>query len=137
MKENLSRSLVALVLGFLVTLGGPTPVWAQSQATTGEVGGRVVDAQGAVVPGVTVTAKSPNTGVLRTAVTGAEGIFSLPLLPPDSYDLTFELSGFGVVTRPVRITVGSSLTLNQTLQVSSVAETVTVTASPILESSEV
>ncbi len=63
MKENLSRSLVALVLGFLVALGDPTAAWAQSQATTGEVGGRVVDAQGAVVPGVTVTVKSPNTGV--------------------------------------------------------------------------
>jgi len=109
--------------------------WAQSQATTGEVNGRVVDAQGAVVPGVTVTAKSPNTGVVRTVVTNAEGLFGLPLLPPDTYDLSFELSGFGTVTRPVRITVGSSLTVSQTLQVSSVAETVTVTASPLVESS--
>ena len=135
MKESSRRIVPTLIFGLAVGLGMAAPAHAQSQATTGEVGGRVVDAQAAVVPGVTVTAKSPNTGVLRTAVTGAEGIFSLPLLPPDSYDLTFELSGFGVVTRPVRITVGSSLTLNQTLQVSSVAETVTVTASPILESS--
>ena len=134
MKENLSRSLVALVLGFLVALGDPTAAWAQSQATTGEVGGRVVDAQGAVVPGVTVTVKSPNTGLQRTAVTDQEGLFSIALLPPDSYELVFELSGFAVVTRAVRITVGSSLTANQTMQVSSVAETVTVTASvPVVE----
>ena len=96
MKENLSRSLVALVLGFLVALGDPTAAWAQSQATTGEVGGRVVDAQGAVVPGVTVTVKSPNTGVAADGGDRQRGaLFDLPLLPPDSYDLAFELSGFG------------------------------------------
>ena len=135
MTVNLRRIVLTSILGLAISLGIVMPSRAQSQATTGEVGGGVVDAQGAAVPGVTVTAKSPNTGVLRTAVTNSQGLFSLPLLPPDSYDLTFELSGFSVVTRPVRITVGSSLTLTQTLQVSSVAETVTVTASPILESS--
>ena len=126
MKENSSRIAPTWMLAVAVALCLTGNAWAQSQATTGEVNGRVVDAQGAVVPGVTVTAKSPNTGVVRTVVTNAEGLFGLPLLPPDTYDLSFELSGFGTVTRPVRITVGSSLTVSQTLQVSSVAETVTV-----------
>ena len=134
MKENLRRIVPTLILGLAVGLGIAAPARAQSQATTGEVGGRVVDAQGAVVPGVTVTVKSPNTGLQRTAVTDQEGLFSIALLPPDSYELLFELSGFAVVTRPLRITVGSSLTANQTMQVSSVAETVTVTASPAVES---
>ena len=134
MKESLRRIVPTLILGLAVGLGIAAPARAQSQATTGEVGGRVVDAQGAVVPGVTVTAKSPNTGLQRTAVTDQEGLFSIALLPPDSYDLLYELSGFAPVTRPLRITVGSSLTANQTMQVSSVAETVTVTASPAVES---
>ena len=134
MKENLRRILPTLILGLAVGLAIVAPAHAQSQATTGEVGGRVVDAQGAVVPGVTVTVKSPNTGLQRTAVTDQEGLFSIALLPPDSYELVFELSGFAVVTRALRITVGSSLTANQTMQVSSVAETVTVTASPAIES---
>ena len=134
MKESLRRIVPTLILGLAVGLGIAAPARAQSQATTGEVGGRVVDAQGAVVPGVTVTAKSPNTGLQRTAVTDQEGLFTIALLPPDSYDLLYELSGFAPVTRPLRITVGSSLTANQTMQVSSVAETVTVTASPAVES---
>ena len=109
---------------------------AQSQATTGEISGRVVDAQGAAMPGVTVTAKSPATGYVRNVASDAEGLFSLPLMPPDRYDVTFELSGFATATRPVQVTVGSSLTVNQTLQLSSVTETVTVTAdSPLVESS--
>jgi hypothetical protein len=113
----------------------PANAHAQSQATTGEINGRVTDAQGAVLPGVTVTAKSPQTGYTRTVETNGEGLFSLPLLPPDAYELTLQLAGFAAVTRPVQITVGSSLTVNQTLQLSSVSETVTVSGSPILESS--
>jgi hypothetical protein len=109
---------------------------AQSQATTGEINGRVVDAQGAAMPGVSVTAKSKQTGYERNAVTSGEGLFALPLMPPDAYGVTFELSGFGVVTRPATVTVGATVTINQTLQISSVSETVTVTAeSPIIESS--
>ena len=77
MKESLRRIVPTLILGLAVGLGIAAPARAQSQATTGEVGGRVVDAQGAVVPGVTVTVKSPNTGLQRTAVTDQEGLFSI------------------------------------------------------------
>jgi hypothetical protein len=135
MIEKLSHGIAIGTLVLAVGLGLPLEASAQSQATTGEVNGRVVDAQGGVVPGVTVAAKSPNTGYVRTVVTNADGLYSLPLMPPDTYELTFELAGFGPVTRPVQLTVGSSITVNQTLQLSSVTETVTVTASPIVESS--
>ena len=82
MKENLSRSLVALALGFLVALGDPTAAWAQSQATTAEVNGRVTDAQGGVLPGATVTVTRSTTADFASTVTNAEGLYSLPLLPP-------------------------------------------------------
>src|SRR5262245_17709405 len=111
------RSLVGVVCTLTIMLAVPANAAAQAQATTGEIGGRVADAQGAVVPGVTVTAKSGRTGYVRTVVTDGDGLYSLPLMPPDTYDVTFELSGFGVVTRPIVVTVGSSLTVNQTLQV--------------------
>jgi hypothetical protein len=130
------RSLAAASCLLAAIVGMTATASAQSQATTGEISGRVVDAQGAAMPGVTVTAKSPATGYVRNVVSGAEGLFSLPLMPPDRYDVSFELSGFATVTRPVQVTVGSSLTVNQTLQLSSVTETVTVTASsPLVESS--
>jgi len=131
------RTLTVLAVVALLPggFGVPSEARAQSQATTGEINGRVTDAQGGVLPGVTVAAKSPQTGYIRTVETNAEGLFSLPLMPPDTYDLTLELAGFSSVTRPVQLTVGSSLTVNQTLQLSSVSESVTVTASPIIESS--
>ena len=61
------------------------PAFAQSQATTGEVKGRIVDAQGAVLPGVSVTARNEANGYVRTAVTDDQGLFTMPLLPPGSY----------------------------------------------------
>ncbi len=113
-----------------------TPAFAQSQATTAELNGRIVDAQGGVLPGVTVTARNPANGYVRNAVTNEQGLYSLPLLPPATYEVTIELAGFGTVQRPAQLTVGASITLNQTLQLVGVAETITVTAaSPLVETS--
>ena len=50
MKESLRRIVPTLILGLAVGLGIAAPARAQSQATTGEIGGRVVDAQGACCP---------------------------------------------------------------------------------------
>ena len=107
---------------------------AQSQATTAEIHGRVVDAQGGALPGVSVTAKSPETGYLRSVVTNEQGLYLLPLLPPGAYDVTMELAGFGTTTRRVALTVGASITYDHTLQLSAIAENVTVTAAtPLIE----
>ena len=66
---------------------------AEAQQTTGNITGRVLDAQGAAVPGVTVTAKNPETGFTRTDVSDAEGIYRLTALPVGTYDITAELQG--------------------------------------------
>ena len=62
------------------------------------------------MPGVTVTAKSPNTGVLRTVVTNAEGSLRPAAAATGFRKSPFRTVRFGVVTQPIRITVGSSLT---------------------------
>ena len=67
---------------------------AAAQQTTGNITGRVLDAQGAAVPGVTVTGKNTQTGFVRTEVSDAEGVYRLTALPVGTYDLTAELSGF-------------------------------------------
>jgi outer membrane receptor protein involved in Fe transport len=114
----------------------PAVARAQSQATTAEINGRVVDAQGGVLPGVTVTATSEATGYTRTTVTNEEGFFALPLLPPGRYELLVELPGFGNARRVVPLTVGATVTVNQTLQLAAVQETITVEArSPLVETS--
>lgn len=106
----------------------------QSQATTAEIHGRVVDAQGGALPGVSVTAKSPDTGYFRTVVTNEQGLYLLPLLPPGAYDVAMELAGFSSTTRRVALTVGASITYDHTLQLSAIAENVTVTAAtPLVE----
>lgn len=134
MKHLRKAAFMALAVVLALTL--PTAAWAQSQATTAEINGRVVDAQGGVLPGVTVTATSPETGYTRNVVTREDGVFVLPLLPPGTYEVVAELGGFGTFKQTVRPTVGATLTMNVTLQVAGLQEQVTVTAeAPTVETS--
>lgn len=124
--------LIAIAAALVVL--GPLPAVAQSQATTAELNGRVVDAQGGVLPGVTVTARNEATGYVRTAVTDGQGLFSLPLLPPGAYTVSLELAGFAPGERRTVLTVGATVTLAQTLQLTGIAETVQVSAgAPLVE----
>ena len=70
---------------------------AFAQQTTGNVTGRVLDPQGAAIPGATVTAKSTATGFTRTETSDAEGVYRLASLPVGDYDVTAELQGFTTV----------------------------------------
>ena len=75
--------------------------FAVAQVPTGSISGRVTDASGGVLPGVTVTATSSNLQGPRVIVTSAFGDYVLPLLPSGPYELTFELSGF----QPTRVSI--------------------------------
>ena len=130
---KLARRMSWLVV-MLVALALPAQSLGQSQATTAEINGRVVDTQGGLLPGVTVTATNPETGYTRTVVTNQDGVFVLPLLPPGTYEVAMELAGFGTFRQMVRSTVGATTTLNPTLQLAGVQEQVTVSAeAPIIE----
>jgi hypothetical protein len=133
---HVSKAMCA-VLALTLFLAAPGLARAQSQATTAEINGRIVDAQGGVLPGVTVTATSPQTGYSRDTVSNAEGLFSLPLLPPGTYDVTAELSGFATYRQQgVRATVGATITLNPSMAVAGVQEVITVeAATPLVETS--
>ena len=113
----------------------PDPSLAQQ--TTGNINGRLVDAQGSAVPGVTVTAKNPQTGLTRTETSDAEGIYRLTALPVGVYDITAELQGFSKVeNKGSWSTSRQTLDLNMTLKVASLSETVTVTGeTPLIETS--
>ena len=82
-----------LIASLVVVLCGILAVPAAAQQTTGNITGRVVDAQGAAVPGVTVTATQPKTGFTRTVVTDGEGLYRLTALPVGTFDLTIEITG--------------------------------------------
>src|SRR5262245_38901552 len=82
------------VIVLSVFLGG-APAFAQVSATTGSINGKVSDATGGVLPGVTVTIASTNMQGTRTAVTDEGGDYRFPAVPPGDYKITYELGGFG------------------------------------------
>src|SRR5919106_1367418 len=122
------------VLAFVLLL--PHSAAAQTVgATTGAINGKVVDASDAVLPGVTVTISAPQMQGTQTAVTSEEGSYRFPGIPPGTYRVQYELTGFAKVVREgIRVTLGFTATLNVTMQVSSLEETVTVTGqSPVVD----
>ncbi|HTM33642.1 MAG TPA: carboxypeptidase regulatory-like domain-containing protein [Vicinamibacterales bacterium] len=110
---------------------------ASAQEFRGRINGTVSDNTGAVLPGVTVTVSSPALIQPQEQITGADGQFRFPALPPGVYAVDFELSGFQNVKREgVRVVINQTLTVDQQLQVATLQETVTVTgASPIVDTS--
>jgi hypothetical protein len=108
---------------------------AFAQQTTGTITGRVVDPQGAAVPGATVTAKSPSTGFTRTETSDSEGVYRLSALPVGIYEVTAELQGFSTVDKKdIAVNVSQTQTIDFNMSVATLAETVTVTgASPFIQ----
>ena len=95
---------------------------------TGTISGHVIDAGNLPVPGATVTVSSPVLQGTRTAVTSANGDYIVPFLPAGDYDVTFELQGFQTVKRTnVSVKMAETLSLDVTLPVAAIAESITVT----------
>jgi hypothetical protein len=95
---------------------------------TGSIAGKVIDNSGGVLPGVTVEATSNVLPTPRTTVTEANGEYRLPALPPGDYTLKFELSGMQTVTRRAEVQLNAETTVEATLGVSGITETVEVRA---------
>src|SRR4029453_18306956 len=92
------------------------------------------DQSGAVVPGVTVTARHLATQAARTAVTDSTGRFALPALPVGVYAVEAALQGFQTVRiESVQLAVGETESLALTLTPGAVTESVFVTASSPLD----
>jgi len=99
------------------------------QTSNATVGGTVSDATGALIPGVTVTATNTATGIVTTVITNERGAYQFASLQTGSYKLTAELGGFQTQTyNDVALGISQQVRLNFTLQVSSVAQAVEVTA---------
>ena len=122
------RLAFALVL-FLI----PAAVLAQ-RATTGTVTGKVIDSSGAVLPGVAISLQSSEVLGQFSAISGADGTYRVSNLPPATYEVRAELSGFQTVIQKVIVRLNAVTDVTFTLAVGSVAETVTVTGeSPIVD----
>ena len=123
-----------LVVVALLVLA-PAAAWAQSSVSTGQIYGTARDPDGAVMPGVGIEARNVDTGFARTAVTDTGGFYRIDLLPPGTYDVRADLTGFkSEVKRGVVVNLGSSVAAGFALQVSAIEEEIVVTAeSPIVE----
>lgn len=124
----------ALVAAGLVV--GPFAWAAHAQTSFGQIGGRVTDSTGGVLPGVTVTVTSVRTGAVVTAVTNAQGLYRAPNLNPGEYTVRAELTGFGALIRErVVVAVGETIDIPFRLGLETLQETLTVTAeSPLINS---
>jgi hypothetical protein len=114
-------------------------IWsAGAYAQTGSLRGYVRDESGAVIPGVTVTATSEALMRPAAAVTDGTGSYRILNLPPGTYTLTFELSGFATYRQEgVNLRAGANYGVDATMGLSTVQETITVTAeTPMLEISK-
>lgn len=121
------RILRTLPLFLLLSLGA----FAQ---TTGSILGTVSDEAGAALPGVTVTTSSPSLQGTRTTVTDETGAFRFVLLPPGSYSVTAELSGFATATRSdLRVALGKDSTFDLTLRPALTEEMTVTAAAPVLD----
>ncbi len=98
-----------------------------SAQQTGSIQGKVSDSSGGVLPGVTVEARSEVLPGPRVTVTGGDGTYQLPQLPPGDYTVTFTLSGMQTATRKVRVQLAEAVPANAMLSVGGVTESVTVT----------
>jgi outer membrane receptor for ferrienterochelin and colicin len=107
---------------------------AQTQITTGVIQGTVTDPSGAVIPGAGVEVKNLDTNYTRKYTTDADGRFAALLLPPGRYTLTVTKEGFAILVQgEFQLTVGQTVSLLLSMKVSTTKETITVTATPIIE----
>jgi len=103
-----------------------------AQESRGTILGRVTDATSLAIPGVTVEAVNTRTGVAVVAQTNEQGNYQIPLLNPGLYRVTFTLSGFNPVAREsIALRVADLLTVDATMTVAGVTETVTVRAAAV------
>src|SRR5262245_52375981 len=101
---------------------------ASAQTTTGTVTGRVVDKDGLPLPGVTITIEGPTLQGTATVVSSENGDYVIPLLPPGTYKVAFQLSGFERQEKTVNLAPTQTLPVNVTLGIAGVTETVAVVA---------
>jgi hypothetical protein len=121
---------------WLVALAAGIVCLVPSLASAQQIGGTVTDPSGAVLPGVTVEARSPALiEQVRTVVTNEAGQYLIVALETGVYNVTFTLTGFRTVVREgVKLSTGFTANIDTQLPVGSVEETVTVTGdSPVVD----
>jgi hypothetical protein len=127
----MSQRIIAVCI-VLVSVAGVL----HGQVNTGSINGTVTDPNGAAVPGAKVSAKQETTGQTYETITSDAGLYVLPSLAVGPYALAFEKQGFRKLNRAnIEVRVAARLTLDVTLEVGDIQQSIEVTAeAPLLES---
>ena len=128
----MKKRLFVFVLIACLSMAGLT--FAQL-TPTGRINGKVADAQGNPLPGVSVEAASPRLIGKAAAVTDAMGVYRLMALPSGTYEITFAIQGFKTLVRQgIVLELSQTLALNVTLEEATIEESVTVIGeSPLID----
>ncbi len=124
--ETRQRTPSKVVFAAIAMMFWMTPAWAQNP--TGTLTGRVNDANGGVLPGVTVSATSPKLQGVRTTVTGVNGDYKLGFLPPGEYQVNYELEGFNTSVRTLKMSAAQTTVSDISMEVGAVTEEIIVTS---------
>lgn len=106
-----------------------------AQTSTGDITGRVLDAQGNVVAGATISARNVATGATRATTTNDTGEYTITQLAPGTYEVSAEGKGFSrSVQKGFDVNVGAKPTLNFELKAGGATETIEVQGgAPMIE----
>ncbi|MBI3472066.1 MAG: carboxypeptidase regulatory-like domain-containing protein [Candidatus Solibacter usitatus] len=106
-----------------------------AQGPSGQITGTISDSTGAIVAGAKIALTHPATNSTRNAISNTSGIYDLPALPPGTYNLKIEMTGFkSEVRNDIELQVGQVARIDFTLQVGNVSEVVEVAGgAPVLE----
>jgi hypothetical protein len=133
----MKRTAGLCVRGFVLWLLLSCGAFGQTQITTGVIQGTVVDQSGGVVPGANAEVKNIDTNLTKNVTTDEDGRFSFLQLQPGRYALTVTKQGFAkLVQENLNLTVGQAITLNLAMKVSSVEETITISAAPAIDTAK-
>src|SRR5579859_5200890 len=124
---------------FLLVLAACCIAASGQSATSATIVGQITDAQGAVVPNLTVTATNDATGIAHTVKTTASGDYTIPNLPPGVYTVKVT-GGSGLApaeAKAVKLNLGDNLDLKFQLKVAEANEVLEVTAqTPLIETTK-
>ena len=124
--ENKGRHI--FLAGLVMTLVLSVPTSLSAQRANASISGTIADSSGAAIPGAKVTAVASATGASSSAVSDAAGFYVLPNLAIGAYSLRVEKEGFqAYVQEGIVLEVDRPLTVNPTLQVGKMTQSVTVT----------
>src|SRR5436190_8315945 len=135
MNNRSSLRFAIRVLIFFALCSSPFAIFAQT--STANLSGTVTDANGAVVPGATVTVTDLATRLQRTATTNDAGQFVVPLLPASKYSVTLQRDGFMTAeVNEMILNVNDAKSLNIRLKTGDIKETVNITGeAPLINES--